>query len=267
MDRDDEIGELDLDRPNAARIYDYYLGGFTNFESDRAAAERQLEFSPFVRSVVWSNRAFLRRAVSYLIDQGIDQFLDLGSGVPTVGNVHEVAHELNPEARVAYVDVEPVAVAHARRLLGDDPRVTITQADLRHPQDVLSAPGVAGLLDFARPVAVLAVSVLHFVPDDDDPVGIMASYRDSCVRGSALAVSHISQVTVTNEQVEAGVRLYQQTSTPVTLRTSDGITALLDGYRLVEPGLVLLDQWRPESPADPANAETNNSYAAVGILP
>ncbi|MFD0922349.1 SAM-dependent methyltransferase [Saccharopolyspora rosea] len=259
-------GDVDLESPNAARMYDYYLGGKAHLSVDQEAAERQLAVIPSTREWARANRSFLRRAVRYLAGQGIDQFLDLGSGIPTVGNVHEVAHELNPRARVAYVDFEPVAVAHARYLLGDDPRVTVTQADIRDPQQVLAAPGVAGLLDFTRPVGVLAVAILHFVADSDDPAGVVAGYRDACVPGSHLAVSHLSRVTFTDEQLAHGHAIYSRTSTPGTLRSREEIAALLTGYQLVDPGLVLLPQWRPEEPVDDALAASTNSYAGVGAL-
>nr|WP_281377550.1 SAM-dependent methyltransferase [Saccharopolyspora hordei] len=257
---------VDMDSPNAARMYDYYLGGSANFAVDRDAAERFLEKVPTGRKWAYANRAFLGRAVRFMVEQGIDQFLDLGSGIPTVGNVHEIAHSVAPDARVAYVDHESVAVAHAQALLDGVPHVTITQADIREPETVLKAPGVAELLDFSRPVGVLAVAILHFVPDSDDPVGVMRRYREACVPGSYLALSHLSSVTFTDDQLSAGHEIYNRTSTPGTLRSREQIAELLTGYELVEPGLVLLPEWRPEVPVDPAEAAQTNSYAAVGVL-
>ncbi|RCW44479.1 S-adenosyl methyltransferase [Halopolyspora algeriensis] len=253
---------LDVQHPNAARMYDYYLGGAANFAVDRQAAEQALAITPEIGRFARANRSFLGRAVAQLCEQGIDQFLDLGSGVPTVGNVHEIAHRHNPEARIAYVDIEPVAVSHARQLLDDDPLVSVTQADIRHPGQVLAAPEVAGLLDFDRPVAVLAVAILHFVPDTEDPAGIMATYRDACVPGSYLVLSHAAAITMTAQEASAGQELYRGTTTPLWPRSAEEITPMLAGYHLIEPGLVPVDQWRPDAPTD----TSANGYGAVGLL-
>jgi SAM-dependent methyltransferase len=261
------VSKVDVDRPNAARMYDYYLDGDTNLAVDRAAAEEGLKTGPW-RTYARANRAFLGRAVRYLIQQGIDQFLDLGSGIPTVGNVHEIAHRLNPAARVAYVDIEPVAVAHARRLLADFDNVSITQADIREPDKVLAEPGVAELLDFTRPVAILAVAILPFITDDDEVAELLAGYRSVSVPGSYLAISHISQLSLTDDQRARGLELMKRTPTPVVWRTEEQLRPLLAGYELVEPGLVWTPHWRPDdNPAwlpDPAEA---NAFAAVGRLP
>lgn len=258
--------EPEIRMPNSARMYDYFLGGANNFAVDRAAAEQSAVAFPQIRLGARVNRAFLGRAVAYLAQRGIDQFLDLGSGIPTVGNVHEIAHRYNPDARIAYVDYEPVAVAHARRLLQDEPLVTVTRADIRQPQDVLSAPGVADLLDFSRPVAVLALAILHFLPDEQDPFGMLAAYRDACVPGSCLAISHGAQVTLTDDQIARFLDAYKKTPTPALFREPEEIYRLLDGYELVEPGLVLLPKWQPEQPVSDTEAAESNIYGAVGIL-
>lgn len=255
-------GRVDAHSPNAARMYDYFLGGSTNFMSDREAAEQALEITPEIGRFARSNRLFLGRAVRFFRSRGIDQFLDLGSGIPTVGNVHEVAHHDGPIARVAYVDREPIAVAHARRLLGQQDHVTVTQADIRDPKSVLAAPGVAGLLDFTRPVAVLAVAILHFVPDADDPAATVAAYRNACVSGSYLAFSHASRITMTEQQVLSGQQVYRTTSTPLLPRSRDEIAAFLSGYTLLDPGLVPINHW-PEATSEDAA----NGYAAVAALP
>ncbi|MBA8826100.1 trans-aconitate methyltransferase [Saccharopolyspora lacisalsi] len=261
------ISEVDVDSPNSARMYDHYLGGSANFAVDRTEAERVLEAFPAMGRWARANRSFLGRAVASLSERGIDQFLDLGSGIPTIGNVHEIAHRHNPHARIAYVDCEPVAVAHARRLLSDEDRVSITQADIRDPHHVLAAPGVSELLDFNRPVAVLAVAVLHALPETDQPARLMADYRKVCAPGSALVLTHGVRTTLTDEQYERFLASYRNTPTPATFRTVDQVAALLDGYQLLDPGLVPLDQWRPESPVDEATAIETNCYAAVGNLP
>ncbi len=252
--------------PNSARMYDYLLGGAANFGPDREAADRAAAAFPSFKIGVRVNRSYLGRVVAWLTRHGIDQFLDLGSGIPTVGNVHEVAHRINPAAKVAYVDYEPVAATHARTLLKGIPQVSITQADIREPAKVLAAPQVTELLDFSRPVAVLAVAILHFLPDADDPWKMLAAYRDACGPGSALAVSHGSQVTLTDAQIEEFLAAYAKTSTPALFRTPEQIRAFLAGYQLVDPGLVLLPQWRAPQPVSDKEAAESNIYGAVGLL-
>ncbi len=252
--------------PNSARMYDYLLGGAANFGPDREAADRAVAAFPNFKVGVRVNRAYLGRAVAWLTRHGIDQFLDLGSGIPTVGNVHEIAHRINPAAKVAYVDYESVAATHARTLLRGIPQVSITQADIRDPANVLAAPQVADLLDFSRPVAVLAVAILHFIPDADDPWGMLATYRDACVPGSALAISHGSKVTLTDTQIEEFLAAYAKTSTPAVFRTPEQIRAFLTGYQLIDPGLVLLPQWRAPQPVSDGEAAEANIYGAVGLL-
>ncbi|ASU77866.1 hypothetical protein CDG81_05555 [Actinopolyspora erythraea] len=259
-------GEARTDRPNAARMYDYYLGGSTNFAVDREAADAGSAAMPHAREYARANRAFLGRAVAYLSERGIDQFLDLGSGIPTVGNVHEVAQELDPNARVAYVDHEPVAVAHAQRLLAEHSNVTITLADVRDPQAVLTAPGVSGLLDFARPVGVLAVAVLPFVPDQRTALDVLAAYREACVAGSYLVVSHISAISATEQQVTDAEEVMARTPNPVRWRPPNEIAELLEGYELVEPGLVPLPEWHARDAVSRSQVETSNAYGAVGYL-
>lgn len=261
----DLTGDVDVDRPNAARMYDYFLGGTSNLVVDREAADEVMRSWPASR---WArdNRAFMGRAVAYLCERGIDQFLDLGSGIPTVGNVHEIAHAHNPAARVAYVDNEPVAVAHGRRLMCDKSQVTVTQADLRDPASVFAAPGVADLLDFDRPIAVLAVAVLHFIPDGDRPADVLAEYRGACVPGSYVVISHGAQTSISDTELDSGRATYRRTATPITSRTREEIAALVAGYTLVEPGLTLLPDWHPTAPVDRAYAEGANAYAAVGYV-
>ncbi|GAA2362569.1 SAM-dependent methyltransferase [Saccharopolyspora halophila] len=250
-------------RPNSARMYDYYLGGSANFAVDREAAEAGLSAMPYARDYAVANRAFLRRAVAYLLEQGVGQFLDLGSGIPTVGNVHEIAHQQDPRARIAYVDHEPVAVAHAQALLEGDELVSIDQADIRRPDEVLNAPGVARL-DFHRPVGVLAVAILPFVPDQQEATALTAAYRRACAPGSHLAVTHISQLAASSEQVAAAEEVMAQTPTPVRWRGPEEIAELLHGYELVEPGLVPTASWRPERAPTEDEVARANAYAAVG---
>ena len=262
----DSAGRLDLARPNAARMYDYYLGGSANVAVDRAAADELIRSLPDTVFSARANRSFLGRVVRFLTQQGIDQFLDLGSGIPTVGNVHEIAQAVNPEARVAYVDIEPVAVSYGQKLLRDEKRVSITKADIRRPGTVLSAQGVTDLIDFTRPVAVLAVAILHVMPDADAPLEFLAEYRAACVPGSYLAISHLSPQTWHPAEVTHSEQVYARTPTPVTYRERDEILRFMTGYDLVEPGLVLLPSWRPEEPPSAEDAARSNSYGAVGRL-
>jgi hypothetical protein len=261
---------VDVDRPNIARMYDYYLGGSHNFAVDRQAAERVKQANPSSVVAARENRAFLGRVVRFCLASGVRQFLDLGSGIPTVGNVHEIAHHVDPATRIAYVDNEPVAVAHARSLLSDVDTATITAADLRDPDTVLSAPGVAGLLDFTQPIALLAMAVLHCVSDTDDPPGILARYRAALAPGSYLALSHITLEHLETTRADAGQTLaevYRNANPPSWARTRDEIGSWLSGLSLVEPGLVIPRQWQP-APGDPAAPPNTPSmwWAAVARL-
>lgn len=252
--------EFDVTRPNAARMYDYFLGGAHNLAIDRELADQTIAIMPAIVSTARANRAFLQRGVQYCMAAGIRQYLDLGSGIPTVGHVHEVAHRIDRSARVAYVDIEPVAVAQTKRLLADVPTATVTKADITEPKQVLAAPGVAELLDFSQPIAVVACACLHFVPDSADPVGVLAVYRDNLVPGSALVFSHGAS-SLTDEQSELMVALYNQTTQPGHRRTQEDIEAMLAGWNLVEPGLVDAAEWRPELTPDAAPLTV---WAAVG---
>jgi hypothetical protein len=254
---------IDYDHANAARIYDYFLGGAHNFAVDREAAAWVARGNPEIVAGARANRGYLGRVVRWCQDQGIDQFLDLGSGVPTVGNVHEIAHQVDSAVRVAYVDYEPVAVAHAESLLTDEPSVTITRADLRDPQSVLDAPGVAGLLDLSRPVALLAVAVLHFVPD---PVAAdaLGAYRAVLAPGSVIAISHASDDQDDPDlagRVRDGTAAYNaHASSPMTLRSRAELRALLSGLDVVEPGVVDVRDWPDLNPDQPGDG---TYYAAV----
>lgn len=271
MAEGDTIRELpasgpELQAPNAARMYDYHLGGAANFAVDRHAVDEILEWLPEGSYYAQCNRGFLVRAVRYLVNEaGIDQFLDLGSGVPTVGNVHEIAQKQNPHARVAYVDFEQIAARHARELLSREgaQRVTVTQADIRDPEVVCSSPGVAELLDFDRPVAVLAVGILPFIPEGQAQ-SLMAAYREATVPGSYAVVSHISRLSWTDEQMHRLMEIMRRTPTPERERSPDEIATLLPGYTLVPPGLVPVPQWHPDREPSAGEIAQSNCYGAVG---
>ncbi len=269
------FGELpssvDVSVPNPARIYDYLLGGNHNFAIDRETADRAMAAGQVNALPAMANRSFLRRAVRFMVDQGVTQFLDLGSGIPTVGNVHEIAQQADPAARVIYVDNEPVAVAHARRLLADNPNATMVAADLRDTEYVLTHPETVQLLDFSRPVGVLMVAVFHFIPDAADPAGIIRDYLAALKSGGYLALSHYTQDGYTPEKRErarAGLAAYAPTQTQVVPRTRAELTALLGGLEMVPPGCVYAPLWHPDNEpvtvTDPADAEI---YAVVARIP
>jgi hypothetical protein len=258
---------IDLERPSAARVYDFYLGGFHNFAADREMGRQAISMWPELPEIMRANRGFLRRSVEFLVGEGVRQFLDLGSGIPTVGNVHEVAQRLAPDTSVVYVDNDPVAVEHSQAILAGDERTAVVHADMRDPDAVLGDPAVQGMLDPGRPTAVLMVAVLHFVPDEDDPAGLVARFRDAVPSGSYLALSHAAEGEHADRAAEHR-GLYRRTATPMTMRTRDQVMALFDGWDLVEPGVVYLPQWRPE-PGGPAmdRPERMTGLAGVGRKP
>jgi predicted O-methyltransferase YrrM len=238
----------DLDKPNAARVYDYYLGGSHNFAVDREMARKAMALWPELPLIMRANRAFLRRAVQYVAEQGVTRFLDIGSGIPTFGAVHEIAREITSDARVVYVDRDPVAVAHSRLLLKDDPLSEVVEADLRDPADLLARPAVAALLEAGEPIAVLLVAVLHFVSDAEEPEKIVGLLRDAMPPGSLLVVSHAG-LEGRPDQAGPHQDLYARTPTPMTMRSRERITGMFDGFDLVEPGVVYLSEWHPDGPA------------------
>lgn len=258
---------IDLDRPSAARVYDYLLGGSHNFGVDRQFAEDLLSVLPDIPEIARANRAFLRRAVRFLSANGIDQFLDLGSGIPTAGNVHEVARQANPDARVVYVDTDPVAVSHSRALLRGDAGTGVVAADICHPEDILGAPETARLIDFSRPAAVLLVAVLHFVSDVDGPAQAVARLRSVLAPGSYLVISH-GTLEGSPAAAQRAHQLYQRSAEQGTSRTREQIAAFFGDFALVPPGLVYLPLWRPE-PMAPAEEHPERfcAYAGVGVKP
>jgi hypothetical protein len=247
--------EIDVSRPSAARVYDYYLGGSHNFEVDRQMAEEAIRLWPELPGIIRANRAFMRRAVTFLASEGVQQYIDIGSGIPTVGNVHEVAGRASPEARVVYVDRDPVAVEHSRALLGDDPRTAVVRADLRRPDDILNSPEVQRMIDFSQPAALLLVAVLHFVSDEDAPGEAVQRLCSPLSAGSYLVISHASPSVQSDKSAEHQ-ELYRRTPTPMTMRTRDEIAGFFTGFDLVPPGLVPLSGWRPDAASvDLAEAE------------
>jgi hypothetical protein len=260
--------DVDLDRPSIARVYDFFLGGSHNFAADRAMAEKLLALAPDAADIMRANRAFLRRAVRFMVSAGITQFLDIGSGIPTVGNVHEVARQANPDARVVYVDIDPVAYAHSRAMLEGDDKAAIVQADLREPDVILGSPEAERLLDLSQPVGLLIVSVLHFISDDLDPQSAVTRLRDAMPSGSYLAISHAVAASRPGDVIERFGRQYDQTGATAQARTPEQVAEFFGDYALVEPGLVYLPLWRPDSPSEGDDRpEWSVSLAGVGQKP
>ncbi|SDJ46285.1 SAM-dependent methyltransferase [Streptomyces indicus] len=259
---------IDISVPSVSRIYDYYLGGSHNFESDREAARKAMEFMPGLPKIMQANRAFMRRAVGYAVERGITQFLDIGSGIPTFGNVHEVAQNLHPGARVVYVDHDPVAVAHSEAVLEGNPDAGVLAADLRKPQEILDSPVLSGLLDLDRPVALLLVAVLHFVEDADDPYAAVAALRAALAPGSLLILTHASYegIPLTQEQAGGTVGVYKDIRNPLIMRSQAEIERFFEGYGMVEPGLVSMPLWRPDTPPEQEDPYAFSGYAGVGLL-
>ncbi|WP_158839630.1 SAM-dependent methyltransferase [Saccharothrix deserti] len=258
--------DIDLSRPSAARVYDVHLGGAHNFQVDREAAQRIAEVMPGLPQILRANRAFLRRAVRYLTGLGITQFLDLGSGIPTVGNVHEVAWSANPDCRIVYVDVDAVAVAHSRAILSESDNATAVHGDLRRPQEILDNPETQRMLDFSRPVGVLMFAVLHFVPDSDDPAGIIRQYVDAVVPGSHVAISHAS-LDGEADRAEEATEQFRNRVTDFSMRTRAEITDLFTGLELVDPGVVYLTEWRPDAGDEDCDGKQTSTFAGVARKP
>jgi hypothetical protein len=257
---------IDISVPSVSRIYDFYLGGSHNFEVDREAARRAMEFMPGLPKIMQANRAFMRRAVRFAAAEGITQFLDIGSGIPTFGSVHEVARAVSPEARVVYVDHDPVAVAHSQAVLAGDEHANVLAADLRKPREILDSPQVQALIDQNRPVALLLVAILHFVEDMDDPYTAVTELREALAPGSLLVLTHASYegVPLPPERAEGTVDVYKGIRNPLVMRSREAIARFFEGYDMVDPGLVPMPQWRPETAPEDEDAYSFSGFAGVG---
>jgi SAM-dependent methyltransferase len=231
-------------------MYDALLGGTHNFAVDRQAAAQAAALVPDLPNVARSNRAFLRRAVRHLVEAGIGQFVDIGAGIPTVGNSHEVAQRADPRCRVAYVDIDPVAVAHAQAILARDPDTTAIQGDLRAPARLLANRRLRDFVDLDQPVGVLLVAVLHLLTDADEPHRVVATLRDAVAPGSYLVISHLSSAQRPEDAARLGAHAATRTGVPIIFRSRQEITAFFDGLTVLEPGVVELPAWRPETPED-----------------
>jgi O-methyltransferase involved in polyketide biosynthesis len=242
---------IDTSVPHPARVYDYWLGGKDNFEADRRAAEAGYRAFPGILQSVQANRAFLARAIRHLVTEaGVRQFLDVGSGLPTARNTHEIAQEKAPESRVVYVDNDPVAVMHASVLLHSSPegRTDFLLADARDPAAILVQ--AAATLDFSKPVAVMILGVLHFLPDDDQVAAIAATFKDAIAPGSHLVISHLASDIEPKAVAEFGRKLRQHGVAQDAQRTRAQVTALFSGLDLLDPGVVPVSRWRPDTDAE-----------------
>ena len=254
--------------PNVARMYDYFLGGKDNHEWDRVAADEvnAVMGQDLTGAVVWENRQFLIRAVRFLVGAcGVRQIIDVGSGLPTQMNTHQVAHGIDPGVRVVYVDSDPVVLAHGRALLADNDRTTVITADMRNPGEVLGHRDVSRMIDFGEPVAVLFVAVCHFIRDDEHPGVMVGRFRDAIGPGSYVVLSHLTTDGPPAGQVKAVEAAYESATSPMVFRSRDAIAGLFTGLDLVDPGrLVRPWQWHTD---DAANARTQWLYAAIGRKP
>jgi S-adenosyl methyltransferase len=258
--------KIDTTKPHSARMYDYYLGGKDNFEADRKTAETLLTVVPTVRTAARENRAFLGRAVRYLVGRaGVRQFLDIGTGLPSANNVHDVAQQAAPQARVVYVDNDPIVLAHARALLTSTPegRTAYIHADLREPEKILNDPVTRDVLDFSQPIALMLVAILHFVPDEDGPARILATLRDALPPGSYLTASTVTSDHAGETLNQAG-KAYAAAGVRGALRTVDEFTELaFTGMELVHPGVVLVSEWRPTGDGPRPLPPEINIYAGI----
>jgi hypothetical protein len=257
----DQVPEIDTSRPHPARVYDYLIGGQNNFAADRETAAQILLKSPNARIAPRENRAFLGRAVRFLAaDAGLRQFLDIGSGLPATGNVHEVAQSVAPSCRIVYTDCDPLVLVHARALLTSAPqgRTAYLQADIRDPETILTAPATRDLLDFSQPVGLLLLGILHLLADADKPADIVAALVDGLPPGSYVVASHLT-TQHDRERTAAGQAVMRDAGMTMQKRDSDVFAGLaFSGLDLVPPGVVLVSEWRPEaSPPRPTPAEVN----------
>jgi O-methyltransferase involved in polyketide biosynthesis len=251
---------IDETKPAPARIYDWLLGGKNNYAADREAGARIEETMPYIKDTAWENRRFLQRAVRFLVGEGIRQFIDIGAGLPTQGQVHEIVQHEVSDARVVYVDNDPIVLTHAGLLLTAGDPVTVIQGDLRRPQEILDHPELNRLIDLTKPVAVLLLAVLHFITDEEDPEGILRTLREAMAPGSYLALSHVTTDGPDPEALAQALGHWKRATASGVWRSSEHIRSFFDGFDLVEPGFVRPWQWRPDGNQE----RTASIYGGVG---
>ncbi|MFI9504425.1 SAM-dependent methyltransferase [Nocardia sp. NPDC052566] len=261
---------IDVTKPHPARRYDYWLGGKDNFEADRESADMVAEAFPTIRLAALENRNFLRRAVSYLAaEAGIRQFLDIGAGLPTAGNVHEIAQGIAPESRIVYVDNDPIVLAHARALLHSAPEgaTAYLDADVRDPEHILTHPDLLKTIDLGQPVAIMLVAVMHFITDDIGPYGLVRKLCDALPSGSYLVMSHATSDHLTKEDLAETNEANRRSGVPFRLRSTEEFTRFFTGFDLVPPGITSVTAWRPEVWRAHPRAEAVSMLGAVARIP
>src|ERR1017187_9888240 len=259
--------EIDTTKPHPARMYDAYLGGKDNYAADREAVREILRVFPEVRAMARANRAFMQRAVRFLAGEaGIRQFIDIGTGIPSAGNVHEVAGQVAPGARVVYVDNDPIVHVHANALLTGSGTTSIVLADLREPEVILDHPKTRALIDFSEPVGLLLVAILHFITEAENPARILATLREALPEGSYLVLSHATG-DLRPDAAQRAAHVYDEATSSVTLRSKAQVESLFDGWELIKPGVVQVPLWRPEARKPrPKALEKAWGYGGVGRL-
>jgi SAM-dependent methyltransferase len=255
--------DADAERPSIARMYDFFLGGTRHMEVDREVARAAVAAAPGIKLLIWQNRKFLKRVARYAVELGIDQYLDLGSGIPARGNLHSAVQAVNPQARVVYLDIDPVAVARGEELLAGNEYAVALRGDITAPETILAEPKVRGLLDFDRPVALLLLNVLHFLPFDSVEPAV-ARLRDALAPGSLLAISH-GTADLGGDDPTGITNVYAGAFGHMAMRTYDQVAALFGDFDLVTPGIVDLPDWRGEPSGIGSQIGPVNCYAGAAI--
>lgn len=264
---EDETKDLLPEKFNSSRFYDYMLGGNHNFAVDRAAGDMIMKVSPDTRLGALANRAFMRRVVRFMAQTGINQFIDLGSGIPTVGNVHEIAQKMNPNAHTVYVDSDPIAVIHSRSILKDDLNTKVIEEDFLNIETLFQKIELTNLIDLNKPVGVLLISVMHFVLDDEKAYGLIRSIRSLIASGSYVAISHYCLDHVPQSTIDQILNISKFAAKQNKTRHPEEIERYFDGFKLLDPGVVCVPKWRPEASDEllvdePERAMT---YCGVGL--